>query len=91
MRKHLDNRPSLSVGDIVESVSGRGKNKLFLVVKVFDHEYVYISDGETRKMNNAKLKKNLHLRHLGSIPEIDFLENRDGTADAAIRKLLKGV
>lgn len=86
-----NNRPMLRVGDIVEATAGRGRGRKFLVVKTVDKEYVYISDGDTRKMSNAKLKKNLHLRKAGSADSIDFLSSPGGTVNSEIRKILREV
>ncbi len=86
-----NNRPTLSVGDIVEATAGRGRGRKFLVVKIVDKEYVYISDGDTRKISNAKLKKNLHLRKAGAADSIDFLSIPGGAADSEIRKILREV
>ena len=79
----------LTVGDIVKSTAGRGSGRIYLVVKSLENGYVYISDGKTRKINNAKLKKNKHLVKLGNINDLDFLDAPGGTADAEIRKILK--
>ena len=81
-------RPALSVGDIVEATAGRGSGRKFLVVETVDGEYVRISDGDTRKLSRAKLKKNLHLRKLAHIENTDFLTAPGGTADSEIRKIL---
>lgn len=81
----------LTVGDIVKSTAGRGIGRTYLVVKSLDNGYVHISDGKTRKINNAKLKKNKHLVKLGSIDDLDFINSPGGTADAEIRKILKEV
>ena len=61
------------------------------MVKSLENGYVYISDGKTRKINNAKLKKNKHLVKLGNINDLDFLDAPGGTADAEIRKILMEV
>ena len=82
-------RPALSVGDIVEATAGRGSGRKFLVVETVDGEYVRISDGDTRKLSRAKLKKNLHLRPIGRAVDTEFLTATGGTADSEIRKLLK--
>lgn len=81
-------RPALDVGDIVEAGAGRGRGRMFLVVEKIDHEYVRISDGDTRKLSRAKLKKNLHLRKLAHFDDTDFLTAPGGTADSEIRKIL---
>ena len=79
----------LTVGDIVKSTAGSGR--IYLVVKSLENGYVHISDGKTRKINNAKLKKNKHLVKLGNVDDLGFLNAPGGTADAEIRKILKEV
>lgn len=79
-----ENRPELSVGDIVKSTAGRGSGRTFLVIAKVSHEYVRICDGRTRKLKNPKLKKNLHLTLVGHT-EADMTS----LSDAEIRKLLK--
>ena len=81
----------LTVGDIVKSTAGRGSGRIYLVVKSLENGYVHISDGKTRKINNAKLKKNKHLVKLGDVDDLGFLNAPGGTADAEIRKILKEV
>lgn len=81
----------ITAGDIVKSVAGRGSGRVYLVVKSLGNGYVYISDGMTRKINKAKLKKNKHLVKLGSINDLNFLDSPGGTVDAEIRKILKEV
>ena len=82
-------RPALRVGDIVEATAGRGSGRRFLVVGIVDEEYVRISDGDTRKLSRAKLKKNLHLTPKGHIEDTAFLTAPGGTADSDIRKILR--
>lgn len=82
---------SLQSGDIVKSTAGRGSGRIYLVVKSLENGYVHISDGKTRKINNAKLKKNKHLVKLGNVDDLGFLNAPGGTADAEIRKILKEV
>lgn len=81
----------LTVGDIVKSTAGRESGRIYLVVKSLENGYVHISDGKTRKINNAKLKKNKHLVKLGNVDDLGFLNAPGGTADAEIRKILKEV
>ena len=82
-------RPALRVGDIVEAKAGRGSGRIFLVVERVDGEYVKISDGDTRKIGRAKLKKNLHLTLLGRVGDTGFLTAPGGTADSEIRKIIE--
>ena len=81
----------LTVGDIVKSTAGRGSGRIYPEVKSLENGYVHISDGKTRKINNAKLKKNKHLVKLGNVDDLGFLNAPGGTADAEIRKILKEV
>lgn len=86
MNNKFGNRPVLTIGDIVKSTAGRGCGRLYLVVEAIDHEYVKICDGRNRKIENPKLKKNMHLLRVGST-ELDV----SALCDAEIRKLLKEV
>ena len=48
------------MGCIVQSLAGRDKGKLFLVVGV-EENYVYLVDGDVRKVENPKRKKIKHI------------------------------
>ena len=50
------------LGKVVHSKSGRDKGKYFIIIGIIDAEYVYISDGDLRKIEKPKKKK---LKHLG--------------------------
>ncbi|WP_235777763.1 KOW domain-containing RNA-binding protein [Clostridium culturomicium] len=50
------------MGKVVHSKSGRDKGKYFIIIGIIDAEYVYISDGDLRKIEKPKKKK---LKHLG--------------------------
>lgn len=50
------------LGKVVHSKSGRDKGKYFIIISIIDAEYVYISDGDLRKIDKPKKKK---LKHLG--------------------------
>ncbi len=47
--------------DLVLSVSGRDKNRIFMVTEVLDSNYVLIADGMLRKLETPKKKKVKHL------------------------------
>ena len=51
----------ISIGSLVISKNGRDKDKYFLVVKVED-DYVYLCDGDMRKVDNPKKKKQKHIQ-----------------------------
>lgn len=49
------------IADLVVSLSGRDKNRIFMVVEVIDQNYVLIADGMLRKLEKPKKKKVKHL------------------------------
>jgi len=49
------------LGKVVHSKSGRDKGKFFIIIGIIDAEYVYISDGDLRKIEKPKKKKIKHL------------------------------
>ena len=53
----------ISKSDIIISLAGRDKGKLFYVVDVEDG-YVLIADGKGRKLENPKRKKLKHVRRV---------------------------
>ena len=50
----------IDLGSIVQSLAGRDKGCLFIVVGV-DENYVYLVDGDIRKVENPKKKKVKHI------------------------------
>ena len=51
----------VSIGSLVISKNGRDKDKYFLVMKIED-DYVYLCDGDMRKIDNPKKKKQKHIQ-----------------------------
>ncbi len=49
------------IADLVISLSGRDKNRVFMVTEVLDSNYVLIADGMLRKLEKPKKKKIKHL------------------------------
>ncbi len=49
------------VGKLAYSKAGRDKGKPYIIVKVLDEKYVYLSDGHLRTVGKPKLKKLMHL------------------------------
>lgn len=52
---------SVNVGDVVKSIAGRDKEKLFLVCKV-ENGYVFLANGKERKTTKAKRKNVKHIK-----------------------------
>ncbi len=73
-------------GSLVYSISGRDKGNLFLVLKR-DEEFVYLADGDLRKVENPKKKKIKHINKTNTLLEFDF----ENITNSDIRKMLKKV
>lgn len=50
-----------SLGQIVFSKCGRDQGKPFIIISI-EEEYVYLVDGNLRKVDNPKLKKKKHIQ-----------------------------
>ena len=70
-------------GSLVYSRAGKDKGKLFLVAGV-DGEYVYLLDGDTRRVDKPKKKKLKHINKTNKVCELDF----EDISDSAVRKAL---
>lgn len=57
---------NISKGDLVLSLAGRDKDKLFYVLDA-DETYAYLVDGKVRKLENPKRKKRKHVRFAARI------------------------
>ena len=53
----------ISKSDIILSLAGRDKGKLFYVIET-EENYVLIADGKGRKLENPKRKKLKHVRRV---------------------------
>ncbi len=51
----------ISKGDLVVSLAGRDKDKVFYVISV-EENFACLADGKTRKLENPKRKKLTHVR-----------------------------
>ena len=78
------------LGQVVYSKAGRDVGKIFLITKLIDANYVYISDGDLRRVENPKKKKIKHLVITKDI--IDSISQKINTdtkiTNAEIRKAL---
>lgn len=83
----------ISIGQIVVSTAGRDKDDKFVVLCIIDDQYVYISDGDIRKLEKPKKKKLKHLKKINYVAE-DIkgkLEAEEKLSNSEIRKLLKSI
>ncbi|MBO5059393.1 MAG: KOW domain-containing RNA-binding protein [Clostridia bacterium] len=70
-------------GSLVYSKAGRDKGELFLVLKT-EGEYVYLADGDTRRVLKPKRKKLKHVNKTNTVLELDF----ENISDSMVRKAL---
>ena len=80
----------LTLGQVVYSMAGRDKGNKFVVIDIVDESYVLISDGDLRRIENAKRKKIKHLKITGEVIQTlcDKLEKKDRVSNSEIRKAL---
>ncbi|MEK6265777.1 MAG: KOW domain-containing RNA-binding protein [Clostridium sp.] len=57
------------LGKVVNSKAGRDMHRNFIVVGIINSEYVYISDGQLRKIEKPKKKKVKHLNFTDTVAE----------------------
>ncbi len=74
--------------DIVISLAGHDRGKLFMVVHT-EGGFAYLADGRTRSLSDPKKKSVKHLRIFKSQPpELADAFNRGNATDSVIRKEL---
>ena len=81
---------TVQVGSVVISTAGRDSGRSFLVVGLQDEKYVYIADGDLRRLAKPKKKK---LKHIALTPHMlkgigDKLNEGKKVFDAEIRSAL---
>ncbi len=70
-------------GMLVYSKAGRDKGKLFVVLSI-ENDFVYLSDGDTRHVNNPKKKKIKHINRTNTVLELDF----ENISDIDVRRAI---
>ena len=70
-------------GSLVYSIAGRDKGSLFLVLER-DGEFVYLTDGKTRRCENPKKKKLKHVNKTNTLMDADF----ENISNSDVRKML---
>lgn len=87
----MDSTSDITVGQVVKSRAGRDKGNIFLVLDIIDDKYLYVVDGDIRKLDNPKKKKVKHLIIYNTVvPELkEKIENGTKINNAYIRKLLE--
>ena len=81
----------MELGQVVYSKSGRDSGRYYAVVEIVNDDYVKIADGNLRRIKNAKLKKNKHLKPNGEVLDkiADKLKNGRQIFDAELFSALR--
>ena len=79
----------LLVGRVVFSKQGRDKGRYYLIKSRIEPDFAFCVNGCERKIDNPKKKRRKHLGLTKTVFDISFDENKEGSKDALIRKLLK--
>ena len=82
---------SAEAGRVVVSTAGRDAGRVFIILSVIDTLYVYIADGDLRKIDHPKKKKLKHLKLTGVVLEPIAGKLKQGTKvfDAEVRRAIK--
>ncbi len=78
------------IGDIVLSLAGRDKGKIFIITDSVDEQYVLVADGKHHKTASPKKKKLKHLEKIGAcrlddVPVTDKLLKKILSAESAYK------
>ena len=79
----------IKVGSVVRSKAGRDKGDFFIVLAM-DGDYVYMANGELRKVDQPKKKKLKHLQGTEQVSEfiINKLSQGNKVTNSEVRKAL---
>lgn len=79
------------IGRVVYSKSGRDSERAFVIFDVIDKDYVYIVDGDLRKVEKPKKKKMKHLNITNDISEDikQLIMSGNNISNAKVRKCLE--
>lgn len=82
----------IDLGSIVQSIAGRDKGVLFLVVGVEDN-YVYLVDGDIRKVENPKRKKIKHveLTRYFDVNMAERIINKNKITNHDVKKVIREI
>lgn len=64
-------------GIVVKAIAGRDKGNVFVVKEISgEKDYVFISDGKTRKLETPKKKNIKHLKITNTVIDINDITNK---------------
>jgi len=79
------------IGRVAVSTAGRDTGRAFMIIGLVDAQYVYIADGDLRKIEHPKKKKLKHLKLTETVlvSIADKLKQGTKVFDAEIRSAIK--
>lgn len=79
------------IGRLVFSKAGRDKDNPYLVVNVIDENYVYLANGNTKKIEMPKKKKVKHLNFTEIVDDRlkNSILNNEDNLDLKIKNFIK--
>ncbi|HEY9060285.1 MAG TPA: KOW domain-containing RNA-binding protein [Pseudobacteroides sp.] len=80
-----------TIGQVVYSKAGRDAGRKFIIISIPDESYVYISDGDLRKIEKPKRKKAKHLLITEEVvkPLSEKLLNKMQVTNSEVRRALE--
>lgn len=78
----------VNIGDVVKSIAGRDKDKLFLVCKI-ENGFVFLANGKERKTTKAKRKKVKHIKLIIKAKNIELAKKIASEKPVSNEKLAK--
>mgnify|MGYP001275710880 CR=1 FL=1 len=84
---------NLNLGELVFSKAGRDSGRKFIITSIVDANYVFIVDGDLRKIEKPKKKKIKHLELTGIVVDSlsEKLKNNLKVTNSEIRKALSAL
>ena len=81
------------LGTVVYSKAGRDVDRKFIIMDIIDKDYVYICDGDLRKVEKPKKKKIRHLMFTEIVAEgiRQSLMSNVGVSNSQLRKFLQSL
>lgn len=79
-------------GQVVYSKVGRDKGRYFVITGIIDESYVYIADGDLRRIEKPKKKKLKHIVLTGEVlePIYEKISSKRKISNADIKECLSG-
>lgn len=82
---------NLCIGSIVLSTAGRDKDRIYLVSKLIDENFVFVVDGNFRLFANPKKKRIKHIKLTSEVVKTikEKIENEKKVFDSEVFSALK--